>query len=66
MLNGMVVWYNRVKGYGFIKSETGSEYFVHYSLLGKKDGKEIILKSDQKVMIEVDENKRKVTKIEII
>lgn len=29
--NGTVKWFNASKGYGFISSEDGQEYFVHYS-----------------------------------
>ena len=32
-MNGNVKWYNGKKGYGFIKGEDGSEYFIHYSQL---------------------------------
>jgi CspA family cold shock protein len=29
--SGTVKWFNASKGYGFISSEDGQEYFVHYS-----------------------------------
>jgi cold shock protein len=29
MSTGKVKWYNEVKGFGFIVSESGEEYFVH-------------------------------------
>lgn len=31
MTNGTVKWFNEAKGFGFIKSEDGSDVFVHYS-----------------------------------
>jgi cold shock protein len=29
MTKGKVKWYNKVKGFGFIESETGEDIFVH-------------------------------------
>ena len=34
-MQGSVKWFNRRKGYGFILSDEGEEYFVHYSALQK-------------------------------
>lgn len=34
--NGTVKWFNAQKGYGFIASEDGKEYFVHYSEIETK------------------------------
>ena len=31
MLQGTVKWFNDQKGFGFISSSDGSDYFVHYS-----------------------------------
>lgn len=30
-MKGTVKWFNKQKGYGFIKAEDGAEYFVHHS-----------------------------------
>lgn len=31
MFKGKVKWFNNQKGYGFLVSEDGTEFFVHYS-----------------------------------
>lgn len=31
MMTGKVKWYNEVKGFGFIESESGQDIFVHRS-----------------------------------
>ena len=32
-MKGFVKWYNRKKGYGFVKGDDDNEYFVHYTAL---------------------------------
>lgn len=32
-MEGTVKWFNRVKGYGFIKGDDDEEYFVHHTAL---------------------------------
>jgi len=33
MARGKVKWFNNAKGYGFITPESGSDVFVHYSVI---------------------------------
>ena len=49
MAKGKVKWYNEVKGFGFIESETGEDIFVHRTgLLSSYGG----LQPDQEVEFE--------------
>jgi CspA family cold shock protein len=50
---GIVVWFNNVKGYGFLRDEaTKKEYFVHYSAIQIKGYKK--LEADQKVQFDIE------------
>ncbi|MDT8401413.1 MAG: cold shock domain-containing protein [Bacteroidales bacterium] len=50
MFKGKVKWYDETKGFGFIKSESGEDIFVHRTgLLDSYD----ILQTDQEVVFEV-------------
>jgi CspA family cold shock protein len=57
MATGVVKWFNRSKGYGFIKPDDGSkDVFVHFSAIvgeGVKD-----LKEGEKVQFEVVLNQK--------
>jgi cold shock protein len=37
MTTGKVIWFNGAKGFGFIKPETGSDVFVHYTAIVSGD-----------------------------
>ena len=50
MFKGKVKWYDGTKGFGFIKSESGEEIFVHRT--GLLDSYEM-LDTDQEVVFEV-------------
>ena len=47
-MEGTVKWYNFKKGYGFITGDDSTEYFVHYSALGKG----VFLRENDKVSFE--------------
>lgn len=51
MSQGTVKWFNDTKGYGFIKSNDGSDVFVHHTEI-KADGFRT-LKEGQKVEFEL-------------
>lgn len=54
-MEGIVKWYNRKKGFGFIKGEDEVDYFVHHSALGDS-----FLRDDDKVSFDaVDTDKGK-------
>jgi len=50
MFKGKVKWYDETKGFGFIKSESGEDIFVHRT--GLLDSHEV-LETDQEVIFEV-------------
>jgi CspA family cold shock protein len=50
MFKGKVKWYDETKGFGFIKSESGEDIFVHRT--GLLDSYEV-LETDQEVVFEV-------------
>lgn len=56
METGCVKWFHKLKGYGFIESEHGKSFFVHFSNLNMVGYKS--LEVGQKVHFEIAENKR--------
>lgn len=57
MKTGKVKWFNQEKGFGFIKSDDGSEVFFHVNELIKIHLETII--GGTKVSFETKENKQK-------
>lgn len=53
-MKGTVKWFNDMKGFGFIITEDGKEYFVHQS--GLQEG--IALNDNDPVEFEVEEGDR--------
>ncbi len=55
--NGVVKWFNRLKGYGFIlPEEGGAEVFVHYTAI-EGDGYRNLYEGDHVEYIEIDRGK---------
>ncbi|WP_300356827.1 cold-shock protein [Fusobacterium sp.] len=53
MLKGTVKWFNKEKGFGFITSEEGKDYFVHFSGIVGEGFRN--LEENQEVTFEVEE-----------
>ena len=53
MLQGKVKWFNKEKGFVFITSEEGKDYFVHFSGIVGEGFKN--LEENQSVSFEVEE-----------
>ena len=57
MTTGVVKWFNRSKGYGFIKPDDGSnDVFVHFSAIQAEGVKD--LKEGEKVEFEIVTNQK--------
>ena len=59
MKTGTVKFFNEAKGFGFIKDETGEEFFVHATGLIDK------IREDDSVTFEVTEGKKGLNAIEV-
>jgi len=56
MAQGTVTWYESDKGYGFVRSDDGSDVYVHYSQI-VTDGHRV-LEAGQRVEFEVSDGAR--------
>lgn len=55
--NGVVKWYNAVKGYGFITDDNGNDIFVHFSNI-KENGTDKDLHEGEEVSFDIVEADR--------
>ena len=56
---GTVKWYNKEKGFGFIKPSDGSEdLFVHFSKIKNNENGNIMLEAGQQVEYTIGQNKK--------
>ena len=53
LVKGTVKWYNSRKGYGFIISEEGTDIFVHYTALARKEDEYVTLNEMDKVEFDI-------------
>ena len=53
-MNGTVKWFDKVKGYGFIQGEDGTDYFIHHSQLPEG----LVLQENDAVTFEPTETER--------
>lgn len=58
-MRGTVKWFNNARGYGFITSDDGNDYFIHYSNIQMKDFRTLDEGDIVEFEIKQDENGRK-------
>lgn len=63
MLKGTVKWFNKEKGFGFVTSEEGVDYFVHFTGIVGEGFR--TLEEGQAVTFEVTEGKKGPMAVEV-
>ena len=63
MLQGKVKWFNKEKGFGFLTSEDGLDYFVHFTGIVGEGFR--TLEEGQEVTFEVSEGKKGPMAVEV-
>jgi CspA family cold shock protein len=59
MKTGKVLWFDAVKGYGFIAQDDGSEdIFVHFRYINLVNDERVELQKNQSVSYEVEDGKK--------
>ncbi|MGX6590918.1 cold-shock DNA-binding protein family [Cetobacterium ceti] len=56
MLKGLVKWFNKEKGFGFVTSDEGADYFVHFTGIAGEGFKS--LEEGQSVTFEIEDGKK--------
>ncbi|MCD4818626.1 MAG: cold shock domain-containing protein [Candidatus Cloacimonetes bacterium] len=66
-MKGRVKWFNTTKGYGFIISEEGSEFFVHWrSIVTTSDNNLKTLEDDEDVQFDTIDTDKGVQAINVV
>ena len=63
MLKGTVKWFNKEKGFGFLTSADGADYFVHFTGIVGEGFR--TLEEGQEVTFEVSEGKKGPMAVEV-